>query len=795
MRPPAPRHGAWRFHLVAALVVAALATALTLHFERATLRAPARGYTPLGLALGLGAAALLLLALLYSSRRRALQEVLPGRLRTWLRVHAWISLLAVWLALLHGGFHLDDPVGAWTFGLLALVVATGFVGWGLYALLPSRVARPGVGNLALDSTRRTIQRLEQRIEEAPAGRSETFRRHLAHALGRAARPTGVLPRGEKEALGEALGLIGRLRAERVRLVRQRRLHLGLRAWTWVHVPAAILLPFLLGYHVYDALELEWTWRRPTPADFASPESCATCHRRQYEEWIGSMHAMAMSSPTVDAQNRLVVAREHDLLATGALRKALVGDLCVRCHAPTGHQPFLDEREGVLATLGARAPASRFGVSCVTCHQVSALHASDPGRDAAERPFRNAGNFAWRPGRTQFGLVGAEDENPFVGNGAHRGARNPALGGPEFCASCHTVSVDRPGGEGAREARDRVLLLQDTYQEWLEGGGTKTPLNWSALGVTCLDCHGRDLSDLARRARAMEKARLPLEERLGPLRDALARRAGRPLEGPSALAAAPADGFDRPLVPRRRYLHTFVGVDLPLGRDRPYPRGHPRHGENARIRTQMEARTADLLRVAAGIEIARVEDGAVVVRVGNLLTGHHLPAGFAFARQMWIEVSLPERAGAPVLAGGRGGRALRDDEPLDKDAPGLRNFQAVLWNGQRGGETVLQNEARDVLKGEAARRNGFPDRVNFLLPGQIREIRVPCAVRRGERVRVRLRFRALPVRFVRALAARLRAADPALVLPSADRATLERRARHLEALAEDLRIFDMARDER
>src|SRR5207244_11640775 len=76
-----------------------------LHYT--TLFRSARGYTALGLALGVGAAAAFLATSLYSYRKRAGQEHVPGRLQSWLRVHAWVSLAGFFAVLLHSGFHAD----------------------------------------------------------------------------------------------------------------------------------------------------------------------------------------------------------------------------------------------------------------------------------------------------------------------------------------------------------------------------------------------------------------------------------------------------------------------------------------------------------------------------------------------------------------------------------------------------------------------------------------------------------------------------------------------------------------
>jgi hypothetical protein len=278
--------------------------------------------------------------------------------------------------------------------------------------------------------------------------------------------------------------------------------------------------------------------------------------------------------------------------------------------------------------------------------------------------------------------------------------------------------------------------------------------------------------------------------------AVARRAVEKLalDPADTIAAEPRDGFDLPLPEgRRRFLHRFVGVDRHLGPD-------------AVGREDADAWTANLLRIAAAVRIESLDDdGTLKVTVANLATGHNLPAGFAFAREIWLEVAVATR-GAPgawtVVSGGREGRPLRDDEPLDRrHDPRLRNFQAVLFDehgtpddldaragARRGAETPLQNEATAVLKGGDAVKAGFTDRVGPLAPGK--QVRLSYALGEGGRgwstsevgaVRVRLRFRSLPPEFLERLARRF---DARAEAGNASRA---------RDLARDLKVFEMAED--
>jgi hypothetical protein len=164
----------------------------------------------------------------------------------------------------------------------------------------------------------------------------------------------------------------------------------------------------------------------------------------------------------------------------------------------------------------------------------------------------------------------------------------------------------------------------------------------------------------------------------------------------------------------------------------------------------------------------------------------LPSGFAFAREMWIEVAVETSPGSRnfrVLVGGRNGRPLQPTEPLDKKELGLHNFQAVLFNETTRREVVLQNEATTVLKGQKARDSGFGDREAAIPPGQTRPLAIDLSesVNDGRAIRVRLLFRNLPVEFIEGLADKFDAREE------------HANAARTRALVEHLRILEMAND--
>ena len=786
---PTPRSRAFTTTQWIVLAIAGAASAFAyVLYAALSAGGPHRGYTSIGYVLGVSAAAAVLLVVLYSWRKRAGQEMTPGRLTTWLAIHVWISALAVWLALVHSGFHLDGSWGTWAFVLLIAAVVAGVGGLGIYLWLPPRVAT-GPGNLASKDTERAIGETTARIEESAAGRSSTFKAAVAAALAGALAEEPVLG-ADEHASWDATRKLLATRVDLIRrLDRQQRLHRTLRMWLLVHIPVSCLFVAALFVHVIDATELRWHVVPPGPADFQDPATCASCHQQQYQEWLGSMHAIAMSSPVTELQNRLVLIKEERDRAEG--RSTLdVGDLCVRCHAPTSRLGPARSQEDPKAPFPQRASASAFGVSCVACHLVVDLTAK-PDHNGVQ--FKDIENLTWAPGlKTMFGQFGHRPgDAPPVGNAGHRSeGRDFFVQGrdstrqSEFCATCHTVAVDLPGS-------DKTLTLQDTFREWEEGSTIGDRLNWKREGLGCLDCHGQDLTSVAGLANQLAQrdasgASEPLNGRLDKIKAALLALT---LPEPDRLAADPAGRVDGSLPERRQRRHTFAGVDYHLEPGLPFLPDSPAAAGAGSIQSETLARVQNLHRIAAAVRISGLSGNELQVDVMNLAAGHQLPTGFAFAREMWIEVAVadprPEfRDGFRVIIGGRpDGLPLTSSDSLNKQQTGLRNFQAVLFDEANRREVVLQNEATTVLKGDAANREGFTDREPPLQPGEIRSLRIPLPEEIGDTtaVRVRLRFRNLPLEFLNGLAAKF------------DEIGDTERAARTRRLVDHLQIFDMAGD--
>jgi hypothetical protein len=169
------------------------------------------------------------------------------------------------------------------------------------------------------------------------------------------------------------------------------------------------------------------------------ESCEACHPQEFDEWLGSAHAVAGSSETFMA-----------LMNQGAATPSeWQPDDCLRCHDAQRYE------DGV----------SVADVSCEICHTL------EPGYNVGNGDFTLAQDGVMR------GPTGAPAAHPTVAS--------DFLTSSQFCATCHEQYNPTTG-----------VPLQTTYTEWLNGPA-------AAQGVGCEDCHmshgfraGGDTSGLA-----------------------------------------------------------------------------------------------------------------------------------------------------------------------------------------------------------------------------------------------------------------------------------------------------------
>jgi len=381
---------------------------------------------------------------------------------------------------------------------------------------------------------------------------------------------------------------------------------------------------------------------------------------------------------------------------------------------------------------------RDGISCTTCHQFNGTsELSGGGFTAQMQQGYNTGNI-------YFGNLATP-----VGNRAHTSQTGNAFTNPNvLCKNCHEVWIDLD--HDGIEEKGIDLVLQETwdeYQDYKNFGGQET----------CVSCHMPVIPGLTRVA---DGAQIPNDQ----------------------YTVAP----DRVV-----HDHSFVGSDHLL--DNP-----------TQTAAQLAARTK-LFQNAAAIQFDRNSFGGdgngevgVDVLIANIGVGHNLPTGFAFARQMWLEITSVNAAGTVVDSSGLladptddlcDGATLDDNffNPMPQFFQNCRFIDGELTTFQQKLVSVVDFEqqnrflvqdtiTQDVqdnfgfetwlqyLSGGVVARQRFNEAGNLaaLLPFETREFHYDLQdPGQGGKMTARLLYRSLPPYFLRALASKQAATEESL----------------------------------
>lgn len=727
--------------LLAALFTAALLVALDGGFlaEYAFFPAILRGYTLSGLFFGVSSLALAALTFLYSLRKRSLQEKMPvGTMAGWLWGHVYLGLLCVLLAFAHAGYGsvgLELSLGKVLLLLLVVLVVSGLIWRVVYAFVPAKAANE-VGHYSQSSSKNRAASALVEIEKLSAGRSPALQQMVEWLLRTTASDAEVAHVGrtvphEDQAVVPELVRLTRTRHQMLsREKRQGSYRRRLQGLRILHVPVSLLFLLLLPLHVIWALDLPPKVAPKTGilgntlGGYHPSGACISCHERAVTEWRGSMHAHALNSPVMVAQNNLA---HRETLANTSYPDPQ--NVCVNCHGPIAtalaNSPLLPFRaQGSLA----QPELVDEGITCSVCHQWQGESRTAGGGLTA---FQDG----LKPGHTFFGAY----DDP-VGNAFHQSQASPLFqkDSSELCRNCHSVQFDRNGDGKIEKGTDLVLqTLYDEWEDYAKGGG-----------AGCVDCH----MPLVSGSRAAESALIPLEQD----------------------SEAPA---------RKLRSHRFVAVDYPL--DLPAVRDESRADRQALLQ---RAGTLSIVPTSLQVTDTRV---AFDVSLQNTGTGHNLPGGFAFVRQMWLEVTVLNAQGQAIVGSGQLFKPTDDlcDSSILDDANNpmreflvgctttdrqLVSFQQMLLDKielLRDNSGVVQLDARNQPKLRAA-PGSKEVVVQYLTSGPVPRVRPstgkptpPLVVGEqrsfpyvfdlpagsgAERIRVRLLFRADPPYFLRAL---------------------------------------------
>jgi len=235
------------------------------------------GGTPVGYALGI-LSALLMLWLLWFGVRKRRYGTGGAPLRGWLSAHVYLGSILLVLVPLHSGFEFGWNVHTLAYAVMSAVIVSGFFGIGLYGFVPTPMTgnRPGEKLVALlhqiaeiDGQCRGLARelpdfyphaIQVAIEETRIGGS--VRRQLAgfdprcgttRALAMIQEHDERLESKAREAVNQLVELLARKQALLARVRRDGRYKALLELWLVFHVPLAIASVVLVAVHVFVVL--------------------------------------------------------------------------------------------------------------------------------------------------------------------------------------------------------------------------------------------------------------------------------------------------------------------------------------------------------------------------------------------------------------------------------------------------------------------------------------------------------------------------------------------------------------
>jgi hypothetical protein len=365
-----------------------------------------------------------------------------------------------------------------------------------------------------------------------------------------------------------------------------------------------------------------------------------------------------------------------------------------------------------------------------------------GPDLARSPLGDGianASFELTPGVPKQGPI--HDPTP---NGYHEMEPNPYLSSASFCGSCHDVRLSQPDAVTG----EPFTRLENAFSEW-QRGPYATSDNPYGQVITCQDCH----------------------------------MSAYPYQPPGSYFQAEVANYPEDAPIRRVSTHYFTGVDRALV---DFPGQDDDRLDQHGLPIGQAQRRIDLLQAACRVELelpAAVTSGSlpIVVAVTNVGAGHNVPTGFSQERQIWIELTVSDRAGAPLYRSGHledsahpeTGESepdglLHDEDLLDFVGPidpdtfeadvhhgpdhnerpranrGLVNFGNQFWRSGNPAEEVFIPFIADVMDNG----HSIPP-LTTLRPRY--DVAVPAGTQGPLTIVARLRFRAFPPRFLRMLA--------------------------------------------
>lgn len=420
--------------------------------------------------------------------------------------------------------------------------------------------------------------------------------------------------------------------------------------------------------------------------FDSPSNCSSCHRgisQQTTEptfsWQGSMMSQAMRDPLYLAS--LTIANQDADFA---------GDLCLRCHTPSGWLSGRSEpTDGSALTSNDKE-----GVHCHFCHELINPKSTNANDLIILSALDAEGNLPLQSGNGMFVIDAVNDEKRGPYNDTE--ARHPVIfdsfySESEYCATCHDVSnpaftksgdsyiLNELGIKSPSFNTYDMFPVERTYSEWkMSAYNSPTGISGTAFGgnkttvSTCQDCHMKDITGYG-----ASGGKVPLRTDL-PFHDMTGGNTFVPLLIKQLYASdanVNTTALDAGILRARGMLQNAASLDLQV--------------------------------------IREIDGYEAYVKITNK-TGHKLPSGYPEGRRMWINLTAYNNTGTIIYESGAYDSTTAILNKLDSDGNDSKIYEAKLGMSSNPGvesfHFALNNE---ILKDNRIPPQGFTN-ANFQL---------------------------------------------------------------------------------
>jgi hypothetical protein len=176
----------------------------------------------------------------------------PGSLQNWLLAHSYLGLFAMLVGTLHTGLGFGGSVATLALLLLWIVALSGLVGTALYVIIPRHLG--GIRRPMLPPEIRVqIAELERAMAAVLKEKSGPFQEIFLSPHELSVEDISRVEDEEKASFQQVLELQAQKQSLQAYLAKHLRYERWLRAWLYVHLPAAAFLLVVASAHVLSIL--------------------------------------------------------------------------------------------------------------------------------------------------------------------------------------------------------------------------------------------------------------------------------------------------------------------------------------------------------------------------------------------------------------------------------------------------------------------------------------------------------------------------------------------------------------